>query len=374
MIEERASWRRAIDAIVRAALPVLLALITAGIVVAAMGKDPFEFFAGVWRYGVTGTNWQDGLVLMAPLLIIAIGLIFAFRGQLWNLGYNGTYLLGSVVASGFAPMLYPALPGWLVAVVVMIGAVVVGAIWSLVPAILKARFGTNEIITSLVMSFIAAGIVNLLIKGPFRDPDVPAPQTSVIDGEVLLPFLGDTKVHIGFIIAIVLAIAAQFVLSRTSFGIRLDVFGSSPKAAQHVGISRSWMVVLLFSISGALIALAGSIDVLGHYTYQRANWSPGYGDEVMPFVFLARLNPLAALPLILFYSFFATGGILAAQNTGLNSDFLLVVVGLILVFMTITEFVGEKRRLGQSYLPPGMKQTVLSLIPGRGPARKKANA
>ena len=374
MADELPGWRHAVDAIVRAVLPVVLALIVSGLIIWAMGKNPFDFFAGVWKYGVTGTNWQDSLVVMAPLLIIAVGLIFAFRGQLWNLGYNGTYLLGSLVASGFTPMLYPALPAGLVMVIVLVGSIVVGAVWSIVPAILKARFGTNEIITSLVMSFIGIGIVNLLIKGPFRDSHVPAPQTAVIDGDVLLPFLGDTKIHFGFIVAIVLALIAQFVLSRTAFGVRLDVFGSSPKAAQHVGISRSWMIILLFSLSGALIALAGSIDVLGHFTYQRANWNPGYGDEVMPFVFLARLSPLAALPLIAFYSVFATGGILAAQHTGLNSDFLLVVVGLILVFMTITEFVGEKRRLGQSYLPPGMKQSVVSLFQRRRGASRRANA
>lgn len=351
--------RRSIDAVVRAVLPVVLALITAGLIIAAMGKDPLDFFGGVWKYGVTGTNWQDSLVLMAPLLIIAVGLIFAFRGQLWNLGYAGQYLLGSVVASGVAPMLSPVLPGWAVILVVLVGSVAVGAAWSLLPAILKARFGTNEIITSLVMSFIAVGVVNLLIKGPFRDPKVPAPQTPVIDGDALLSFIGDTKVHIGFVIAIVLALAAQFLFSRTAFGVRLDVFGFSPKAAQHVGINSTGMIVLLFAVSGALIALAGSVDVLGHYTYQRANWSPAYGDAVMPFVFLARLSPLAAIPLIAFYAVFATGGILAAQHTGLNSDFLLVVVGLILVFMTITEYVGEKRRTGQSYLPAGLKATAL---------------
>jgi simple sugar transport system permease protein len=160
------------------------------------------------------------------------------------------------------------------------------------------------------------------------------------------------------------------VISRTSFGVRLDVFGASPKAAQHVGISRSWMIVLLFSLSGALIALAGSIDVLGNVTYMRANWNPGYGDAVLPFVFLARLSPLGAIPLIGFYSVFANGGINAARSVGLSSDFLLVVVGLILVFMTLTEYVGEKRRLGQSYLPAGLKQSVMGLFGPRAAAPK----
>jgi general nucleoside transport system permease protein len=369
MTDDVSRWRQLTDGVVRSILPVLLAFVVAGLIIAAMGSNPLEFYAGVWKYGVTGNNWQDSLRLMAPLMIIALGLIIAFRGQLWNLGYNGTFLLGSVVAAGFGPVLFPILPGWLVTAIIIVGALLIGAIWSIVPAVLKARYGTNEIITSLVMSFIAIGVVNLLIKGPLHDPNprVTAPQTATIDRADLLPFFGGTRVHVGFLVAIVLALVAQFVISRTSFGVRLDVFGASPKAAQHVGISRSWMIVLLFSLSGALIALAGSIDVLGNVTYQRANWNPGYGDAVLPFVFLARLSPLAAIPLVAFYSVFANGGINAARSVGLSSDFLLVVVGLILVFMTITEYVGEKRRLGQSYLPPGMRQSVLALFGPRTP-------
>ncbi|GAA3895490.1 ABC transporter permease [Leifsonia kafniensis] len=358
-----------LEELVRSVLPVLLALIVAGLIILAMGSNPLDFFAGVWTYGVTGLNWQRSLVLMAPLLIVAVGLIIAFRGQLWNLGYNGQYLLGAVVASGFGPYLFEALPGWLATLVIFVGSLAVGAVWSLVPAILKARYGTNEIITSLVMSFIGVGVANLLIKGPFKDTTTPQPQTAVIADENLLAYIPGTNIHIGLIFALVLACVAQFVFSRTSFGMRMDIFGASPKAARHMGINSTWMVILLFALSSGLIAFAGAIDVLGQYSYQRANWNPHYGDAVMPFVFLARLNPIAAIPLVGFYAVLATGGTLAAQQAGLNVDFLLVIVGLILIFMTITEYVGEKRRLGQSYLPHGLKRTLLR--PFQGVAGRK---
>jgi simple sugar transport system permease protein len=359
MKTETSTAQRFGQGFVRSVVPVLLALIVSGLIMLAMGASPLDFFAGVWRYGITGSNWQRSLALMSPLLIVAIGIIVAFRGQLWNLGYNGQYLLGAVVASGLGPILYAMMPAFLATIVVFIVAMLVGAVWSLIPAILKARYGTNEIITSLVMSFIAIGVVNLLIKGVFKDPGVTTPQTAVIPEDQLLPYIPGTEIHIGFLIAIALAIVAQIVLSRTSFGLRIDIFGASPKAARHVGLNSTWMVILLFAISSGLIAFAGSVDILGQFTYQRADWDPRYGDAVMPLVFLARFRPVAAIPFVAFYAVLATGGTLAAQQAGLNVDFLFVIVGLILLFMTITEYIGNRRALGQSYVPAGLKRTVL---------------
>ena len=362
-VETRPSPRFA-EGFVRSIVPVLLALIVAGLIMLAMGSNPVDFFAGVWKYGITGANWQRSLSLMAPLLIVAVGLIVAFRGQLWNLGYNGQYLLGAVVASGLGPILYNAMPAFVATVLIFIAAMLVGAVWSFIPAMLKARYGTNEIITSLVMSFIAIGVVNLLIKGVFKDPQTTTPQTAVIADDFLLPYIPGTEIHIGFVLAIVLVILAQYVLSRTSFGLRVDIFGASPKAARHVGLNSTWMVILLFALSSGLIALAGSVDILGQFAYQRADWSPRYGDAVMPLVFLARFRPVAAIPFVAFYAVLATGGTLAAQQAKLNVDFLLVIVGLTLLFMTITEYIGDRRRLGQSYLPPGLRRALLQ--PFRG--------
>lgn len=344
---------------VRSVAPVILALLVSSLIMLMLGTSPVDFFAGIWKYGITGSNWQRSLAVMAPMLIVAIGLIVAFRGQLWNLGYNGQYLLGAVVASGLGPILFGVMPAFFATVIVFIVAVLAGAVWSLVPSILKARYGTNEIITSLVMSFIAVGVVNLLIKGVFKDPGSTTPQTTVIPQSELLPYIPGTEIHIGFLFAIVLAVVAQYVFSRTSFGISVDIFGASPKAARHAGLNSTWMVILLFALSSGLIAFAGSVDILGQFSYQRADWDPRYGDAVMPLVFLARFRPIFAIPFVALYAVLATGGTLAAQQAGLNVDFLLVIVGLILLFMTITEFIGERRRLGQSYVPAGLRRTVL---------------
>ena len=365
---ETSRLRRGTNLLIRSVLPVVFALLVGAIILWTLGKDPLKFYGDILQNGIADGNWQNSMVMMAPLLIIGIGLIVVFRGQLWNLGYDGQYLLGAVFVTGLGPGLTQRLPLPLAYLILTVGAVAVGAIWTIVPAWLKARYGTNEIITTLVMSTIGIGVANILIKGLFQDPKVVTPQTAEIPLGSMLPFIPGTQVHIGFIIAILIALLFQFILTSTSFGLRLDVYGSNPKAARHIGIDSRWMVVVLFLISGGLIGLAASMDMLGQWGYLRANWNPSYGNAILPFVFLARLSPLGSIPFIAFYSVFATGATIASQEAGLSVDFLMVIVALILVFMTLTEYVGTKRDLGQSYLPDELKNAFrrpLAVLTGR---------
>lgn len=208
------------------------------------------------------------------------------------------------------------------------------------------------------MSIIGIGLTNILIHYFFQDPEVRTPRTRSIPLESMLPYIPGTRVHVGFLVAIAVTLAFQFILKRTSFGLKLDVFGASPKSARHVGIKSGRMIIIVFAISGGLIGLAASMDMLGQWGYLRTNWNPAYGDEIVPFVFLARLSPIGAIPFVAFYSVFATGGMIASQEAGFSSQFLKVIVALILIFMAITEYIGTKRNLGQSYLPDELKETI----------------
>jgi ABC-type uncharacterized transport system permease subunit len=208
------------------------------------------------------------------------------------------------------------------------------------------------------MSFIGVGLANILVKGPFQDPSVNIPQTKVLPLDKMLPAIPSTRIHVGVLVALFAAIAAYYVLTRTSFGLRVQVLGANPRAARHVGVRVRKLILSSFLVSGALIGAAAAADILGVWGYARANWNPAYGDTVIPFVFLARLNPLAVIPFIAFFAVLSTGGDLAAQNANLPTDFLLVLVALILIFMTLIEFIGRRRELGQSYLPQGMREAL----------------
>jgi simple sugar transport system permease protein len=299
---------------------------------------------------------------MAPLLLIAMGLTVIFRASIWNLGYNGQFALGAALVAGYGPSLVAHVPLALALVTLFLMATAAGAAWTLVPAVLKARYGTNEIITTLMMSFIGVGLANILVKGPFQDPTIQTPQTRVIPLEDMLPSIPSTRIHVGLLVAFAAVLAVHYMLTRTAFGLRLQVLGANPRAARHVGIRLPRLIITAFLISGGLIGAAAAADILGLWGYVRADQFPAYGDAVIPFVFLARLNALAVVPFVAFYAVLSTGGDLATAEADLPIDFLLVLVGLILLFMTVIEYLGRRRELGGSYLTPGLSQALRSSL------------
>jgi len=134
------------------------------ILLLALGRNPITFYSNVWKGGIELTAWQDSAIRAAPLLLIAVGLVVVFRANIWNLGYNGQFLLGAALISGLGPHLVATEPRWLALLLLFLVAGGAGAAWTLLPALLKARYETNEIITTLMMSFIGVGVANILIK------------------------------------------------------------------------------------------------------------------------------------------------------------------------------------------------------------------
>jgi len=343
------------DALIRSILPLLLALIAGGALVGALGHNPIAFYRDIYSGGIELSAWQDSLMRAATLTPIALGLIVVFRANIWNLGYQGQFLLAGAMVAGLGPRLQHHLSPALTLIVLFVVAGVTGAAWTLIPAILKAWYQTNEIITTLMMTFIGISLAAILVKGPFQDFSSNVPETALLDTNYMLPTIPGTRTHIGVIIAAVLVVVVYYVTTRTSFGLKLQVLGANPRAAVHVGLDPKRVILSSFICSGALIGVAGAIEVIGIEGYMRADFNPAYGDAVIPFVFLARLNALAVVPFILFYSVLSIGGDLAAQNSGLPVDFLLVIVGLTLLFMVFIEYLGRNREMGKSYVTPGLR-------------------
>lgn len=345
-------WRRArgsglVDLALQSIGPVVLAMLAGSLLLIFMGRDPVAFTRDTLEGGLlTTSGLQNSLNRMTPLLLIAAGLMVAFRANVWNLGIDGQFLLGAVMTAGFAPDLTASLPLGISFLVLFLIAALVGALWTVVPAILKARYAVNEIITTIMMNFIGINLANFLIKAPFDDATAQVPQTRVIPFGNRLSYITSTsRVHIGIVISVVVIIAVHLVLTRTAFGMRLQAMGLSPKAARHAGINVSKLTIMAFMLSGALIGLGGSIEILGLWGVARADWNPAFGFFVVPLVFLARKNGFGIIAFVAFFAVVSMGGELATRRADLPNDFLLVIVGLILIFMTVTEYLGHRREL-----------------------------
>lgn len=340
--------------------PVVLALIAGGVLLAALGRNPIAFYGDVLEGGLTRTTGLESSVTrMAPLLLIAAGLIVVFRANIWNLGIDGQFLLGAAVAVGIAPELIAALPNGLALVLLWLLAGTVGAVWTVVPAFLKAWYNVNEIVTTLMMTFVGINVANLLVKGPFRDfESTNVPQTSVVPVDDRLPRLPGTTIHVGILVALAAILVVHYAMTRTSFGLRLNVLGANPRAARHFGLRVKRLVVVAFLASGLLVGLGGAAEIFGVWGYIRADWNPAFGLIVVPLVFLARLNALAVVPFVAFLAVLSIGGDLATRRADLPNDFLLLLVGLILVFMASIEYLWRRRGASRSYLTPGLRAAI----------------
>ena len=351
------------EATLIAAVPVLLALIVNGILLAALGRDPFSFYADMFDRGlIQWQGFQESIIRSAPLLLIAAGLIVAFRANLWNLGADGQFLLGAALTAGFAPSLFDAFGTWPMLVITVVIAALIGAAWTIIPALLRGRYGVNEIITTLMMSFIGIGIANVLVKGPFKTDVGGVARTDVVAFDDRFPLLFDTRIHLGFAIAVVAILGVHVLMTRTSLGLRLRVLGANPRAALHAGLNPVRLTVIAFAISGGLIGLSGAVEILGVQGSFRADFNPAYGLLVIPLVFLARLNAIGSLVLVIAFSVIQIGGESAAREAEITSDVLFVLVGLMLLFMAVIEYLRVRRGSGMRFVPPELAERL------RGPA------
>ena len=338
-------WGRAL---LRRAAPVVYGLIAGGILLLLMGKNPVAFYWTTLESGLlTWSGLVQTIIRLAPLLLMSAGFIVAFQAGLWNIGGDGQFLLAAAVVAGLGAPAMGVMPFWLVLPLLCLVGFLVGGAWTVVPSLMKAYYGMNEIITTLMMAFIGINLANILIKGPFLSHETLVPQTAVIPFVYLLWYIPGTHIHVGIVIALVALALVHFVQTRTAYGLRLRILGASPRAALHAGISVKRDIVTAFALSGGLIGLAAAVEVLGVWGYVRADWNPAFGMTLFAIVFLAGLDVLVVIPFVFFFAVIQIGGHEAARQAGLPNDFLLVLIGLILFFMVLTEWARTRGWLGR---------------------------
>ena len=341
----RGPARQLLKAASRVLIPVACALAVGGAVLALLGRDPVQYYADVVQRGLlTSLGLQEAVIRMAPLLLVGAGLIVAFRAGLWNLGVDGQFLLAAAVAAAIGGGLIAALPSPFVLALGFAAAAAVAGIWSLVPALLKARHGVNEIVSTLMTSFIGISLANLLVKIPFNDPGTTVPQTRTLPIEGRLPRLFDTPIHLGVVLSLAAIVAVHLVMTRTAFGLRLQVLGASPAAARHAGLNLTRLTIAAFALSAGLIGLGGAVEILGVWGTMRADWNPAYGLLVIPLVLLARCHGVGVIVLVFAFSVVSIGGETAARRADLPNYMTLVLIALVLGFLAVVEYLERRPR------------------------------
>ena len=318
---------------------IAVALAIAGVLIAIAGAPVGEAY---WRMltGAFGSKLSitETLTRTVPLILTGLAAAVAFRARVWNIGAEGQFYLGALAAAAFgsqhglhlpAPLLIPAL--------MLIGAVV-GALWLLGPLALRLRFGVDEVVTTLLLNFVAVLIVSTMIEGPLKDPlafgwpqSVPA-----VPAAMLAKLVPKTRLHAGLLAAIGLAITIAFVQARTVFGMEGRASGLNPAAARFAGVSLTRVLVLVACLSGGLAGLAGAIEVMGVKGYVTTDLSPGFGYTGIVVAMLAALDPIGVVFAALFVATMFVGADSMSRALGVPSFIADVIVALSLLAMLVS--------------------------------------
>lgn len=323
--------------IIALVLSLILALIAIAILFFVMGVDPIYAFIRIFRGGFGSVYGLTETISKAiPLMLAGIGLTIAFRARVYNIGAEGQLLIGAIVATGIA-LGFPDLPSAILLPAMFIGGFLGGAIWGVIPAILKTRLRVDEVLTSLMMVYIAVEAVNYLIYGPWKGPEESGfPISSAFSPAGRIPRIGITRIHYPtLIIAVILAVLVYLIIERTRIGYEIRVTGENPEAARFAGMNYHKIVLLVMIISGGLAGLAGVGEVAGiHYRLRYPGGiSPGYGFTAIIVAWLARLNPIASIVTAFLLGGLLVGGDAIQVALRLPAAIIYIFNGIILMFV-----------------------------------------
>ncbi len=329
---------------VRAGVPFVALLVALGlgaVILGLTGAAPLTVYRTMFDASLNGARAiERTLTYATPLILTGLAAAVAFRMKAYNIGAEGQLFLGAIAASGLALQLPAGTPAVLMVGAMLLGGALAGALWAGFAAVPRAFLGTDEIITTLMLNFVALALMNYLIFGSFsfwRDPTRPVPQGNTIPDSAAMPVISG-RLHVGFAIAVALAVLLWWVLRNTTFGFRVRTIGDSPRAARYAGIGVPFATLAVLAISGALAGVAGAIEVSGvtnRLDPKSLAIELGYTGIVIAAV--ARLNPLGVVPVAIFLAAIATAGG-SMQSIGVRVEVVVMMQGLIFLSVTAGEF------------------------------------
>lgn len=316
-----------------------LTLIAGFLLFEVLGKDPLRAMFLIFLKPLTSYNsLAELLVKGTPLILIAVGLAIGFRAGVWNIGAEGQFTLGAITGGSVALAFYPDGGVWLLPLMTAGGALG-GMAWAAIPAFLRTRFNANEILVSLMLTYVAVLLLSLLVHGPLRDPDgLNFPESRLFQESALLPqLLTGSRAHVGFVVALFVVLSGYIFLERLIVGFQVKVQGLAPRAAKFAGYSEKRIIWACFMISGALAGVAGLFEAAGPVGQLVPQIPVGYGFTAIIVAFLGRLHPLGILLAGILMALTYIGGETAQIEMSLPSATTSVFQGMLLFFLLATD-------------------------------------
>ena len=322
-------------------LAVLLTMIAGGVMFAALGKDPVAairtiFWDPLFSDQFAAFSRPQLLVKAGPLILIATGLALGFRAGIWNIGAEGQYIIGALTGAAAGLALYPS-EAWTIFPLMVLAGAAGGWTWAMIPALLKTRFNTNEILVSLLLVYVAENLLASMAVGPLRNPDGGGFPGSRNFGQWQAAsnpeLIAGTGMHWGVVAAFIAVIFAYILLQRHLTGFHIQLAGQAPRAARFAGVNPARLVVLCLGISGALAGLAGVFEVTGPAGQISIDFNVGYGFTAIIVAFLGRLHPVGILLAGLLMALTYIGGELASFMLNIPIAAIQAFQGMLLFFL-----------------------------------------
>ena len=321
-------------------LSLICSFIVMGVVFCLIGVDPLAAYREIYLGAFE--DWytiSEVLVRATPLIFTGLAVAVALKMRLWNIGADGQLFMGAFGAT-WAAQTFCGLPWPALIPLVIICGMAAGAFWGLIVGFLKERLDVNEILTSLLLNYVAVSLVHHYIYGPWRDPLVPGfPITARFVPSACFPQFFDTRLHLGLILAIAIAVILWVVIEKTKWGYEIRSAGESAGAAEYAGINVRRNIIIVFLLSGALAGMAGVSEIAGvHHKLQPGGISTGYGYTGIIIAWLANANPLGVIIGALLTGAIFIGADNLKITMGVSSDMVMVFIGTIMFLLLIGDF------------------------------------
>ena len=352
----RPNWRRFLLSWFALPASAIAALLVGAVMIAALGADPLTGYRALVS-GAFGGSYElsSTAVKAVPLLLVGVGICIAFRANVFNIGGEGQIAMGGLAGTATALAL-PNLPGAVLIPLVLLAGAVGGAFWGAIPGAFKAYFNVNEILSTIMLNLVAVQLMNYLLAGPMIDKSAASvggliPQTRLLPKSSWLPILiPNTQLHLGVLVSVLVAVAAYFLLWRTSFGFRIRAVGLSREASTYAGMPVKQTITLAMTLSGAMCGLAGSMLVFGSISHRMVTdgsltgftGSAGFNGIVV--ALFGGLNPIWTILSAFVFAGLLVGGDAMQVVTNVPSDLIVALNGLVVVFVVSLEYLRRRAR------------------------------